>query len=167
MSDPKEDWFTNVENLKPVRGGRRAATLNSVAKNAFHVTDKEAEAKFRENWEEAKKSEDPLGVFWHFCVWFDEHFPSGKPRLFYPMLYKICINYGNDGRYQHDERLLKLWVMLAENFPERGLAVFDFAYARGSLKTMAKFYVRWAEMYETLGKLALSNLLITRHFQAI
>lgn len=41
--------------------------------------------------------------------------------------------------------------MLAENFPERGLAVFDFAYNRGSCKTMAKFYVRWSEMYDNLG----------------
>jgi hypothetical protein len=73
MTDSSEDWFTNVENLKPVRGGRRAANLNSVAKNAFHVTDKEAEIKFRADWEEAKKSEDPLKVLWHYSVWFDEH----------------------------------------------------------------------------------------------
>lgn len=72
MAEPKEDWFTNVENLKPVRGGRRAATLNSVAKNDFHVTDKQAEDKFRADWQEAKKSDDPLEIFWQFSVWFDE-----------------------------------------------------------------------------------------------
>lgn len=146
QQEQKEDWFTNVENLKPIRGGRRAANLNSVANNDLRVTNKEAEEKFRADWEVALQSEDPLKDLWHYIIWFDEHFPAGKPHLLYPMLYKICTKFGTATRYQHDERLLKFWILLAENFPERGLAVFDFAYKRGSCNTMAKFYVRWSEV---------------------
>jgi hypothetical protein len=110
MDEIKEDWFTNVENLKPVRGGRRAATLDSVAKNEFHISDKKAEETFRTIWDIAKEADDPLDILWQYSIWFDEHFPSGKPKLFYPMLYKICTTYGSDSRYEFDERLLK-WVL--------------------------------------------------------
>lgn len=54
-------------------------------------------------------------------------------------------------RYENDERILKLWLKLAERFPERGLAVMDFAHRKGSCRQLANFYVRWSEMYEWSG----------------
>ena len=107
----------NVENLRPVRGGRRAKTLNAVARPSRHVTSGEAEAKFRADWEAAHATDDPLGALWQYVVWFDEQFPAGRASLLYPMLYKCCVTYGCDARYQHDERLLKFWSLLAESFP--------------------------------------------------
>ena len=114
-----EDWFTNVENLRPLRGGRRAGTLNEVARSSKLVANETAEAKFRVCWEEAQVSGelDPLEKLWQYVVWFDESFPSGRANLLYPMLYKICITYGRDERYQHDTRLLKFWTLLVESFP--------------------------------------------------
>lgn len=54
-------------------------------------------------------------------------------------------------RYKNDERIMKLWVKLAESFPESGLAVMEFAYTKGSCRELAKFYIRWSEMYQTIG----------------
>lgn len=46
---------------------------------------------------------------------------------------------------------MKLWVKLAESFPESGLAVMEFAYTKGSCRELAKFYIRWSEMYQAIG----------------
>lgn len=70
MNDSNDDWFTNVENIKPLRGGRRAATLNSVAKAINNVSNREAEDKFRAAWESAKQSADPLDIFRQYSIWF-------------------------------------------------------------------------------------------------
>uniref|UniRef100_A0A914DUG1 BUB1 N-terminal domain-containing protein n=1 Tax=Acrobeloides nanus TaxID=290746 RepID=A0A914DUG1_9BILA len=145
-----DDWFANVENLRPLRGGRRAHTLNEFSRGP-KVSPKDAEAKFRQCLNEAKSLADPLSAMCDYLVWFEEHFPSGKPSVLYPMLYKICTIYGIMSRYENDERILKLWLKLAESFPERGLAVMDFAHAKGSCRQMANFYVRWSEMYEMSG----------------
>ncbi|KAI6173838.1 Mitotic checkpoint serine/threonine-protein kinase BUB1 beta [Aphelenchoides besseyi] len=144
-------YVSTIQNLRPVRGGRRAATLNAICTRLGGLSNKEAEEKFRSEWLNAYQSSDPLSVLWKFVTWFDENYPSGRPMLLYPMLYKICTTFGCDDRYQHDERLLKFWILLTDNFPERGLAVFDFAYNQGSLRTMAKFYVKWSEMYDAFG----------------
>lgn len=145
----EQDWFANVENLRPVRGGRRGAALQLSSRK---VSPREAEERFRQEFDLAQQSSDPLATLHSFLCWFRESFPSGKPSLLYPMLYKVCVTYGNDERFQQDERLLKFWTELAENFPERGLAVMDFAYSRGSCREMAKFYVRWADMYDSMSE---------------
>jgi hypothetical protein len=54
--------------------------------------------------------------------------------------------------YKNDERLLKLWLNLAENFPESGLAVMEFAFSKGSCRQLAKFYINWSRMYQSIGK---------------
>lgn len=74
-----------------------------------------------------------------------------QPSVLYPMLYKICSMFGIIPRYENDERILKLWLKLAERFPQRGLAVMDFAHTKGSCRQLANFYVRWSEMYEMSG----------------
>jgi hypothetical protein len=61
-----------------------------------------------------------------YVSWFEEHFPSGKQKYFYPILYKICTTFCTMDTYKNDERLLKLWLKLAENFPESELAVMEF-----------------------------------------
>lgn len=152
MPEDNPDWFANIENIKPIRGGRAASSLNSLARSSTKVSAREAEDKFRAEFDKAQTSEDPLALMHGYLHWFQRSFPSGKPSLLYPILYKICTTYGNDERYQHDERLLKMWMELAESFPERGLAVMDFAFTRGSLREMAKFYVRWSEMYDNMSK---------------
>lgn len=88
----EEDWFDNVENLRPLRGGRRAETLNEIASGALRTSAEDAEKKFREDFEAASQREDPLAVLWNFSNWFEEHFPSGKHRVFYPILYKVYLN---------------------------------------------------------------------------
>ncbi|KAI6243884.1 BUB1 N-terminal domain-containing protein [Aphelenchoides fujianensis] len=90
MPELPEDFLANVENLRPVRRGRRAATLGALCSRQTTVTNREAEEKFRAEWQKADDDPDPLAVLWHFVTWFDEHFPSGRPSLLYPMLYKIC-----------------------------------------------------------------------------
>lgn len=70
----EEDWFENVENLRPLRGGRRAETLNEVARGTNKITIEDAERKFRSDIEEAQKSEDPLSVIWAYTSWLDVNF---------------------------------------------------------------------------------------------
>lgn len=67
------------------------------------------------------------------------------------MLYQILTKYGTDNRYRNDERIMKLWLRLADNFPERGFAVMQLACSRGSCKQLAKFYIFWSRMYEYSG----------------
>lgn len=85
----EEDWFDNVENLKPLRGGRRADTLNEIASGSLRISSEDAEKKFHEDFLAATKSDDPLGILWNYANWFEEHFPTGKNCLFYPILYKV------------------------------------------------------------------------------
>lgn len=99
----------------------------------------------------ASSQADPLESMYRFCSWFEEHFPSGKQKHFCPLLYKICTTYSVWETYQNDERLLKLWLKLTENFPESGLAIMEFAHAKGSCRQLAKFYVHWSEMYQSIG----------------
>jgi len=147
----KTDWFDNIENFRPLRGGRRATTLIEVSTSTNQYTIEEAERKFLTDFEQAEKSEDPLEIMWRYTCWFEEHFLSGKQKYFYPILYKICTRYSYFDCYKNDERILKLWIKLAENFPESGLAVMELAFLRSSCRQISKFYIRWSEMYQMIG----------------
>nr|CAD2153793.1 unnamed protein product [Meloidogyne enterolobii] len=145
-----QQWFDNVENFRPLRGGRRGDTLNKVISSISKISVDEAEKKFQKELLEAEKQEDPLASMCTYVAWFEEHFPSGKRNFFYPILYKICVTYCNMDMYKNDERLLKIWLKLAENFPESSLAVMEFAYLKGSCRNLAKFYICWSEMYQSI-----------------
>lgn len=156
----KDDWFENVENFRPLRGGRRAETLNEVASGTNRITNLYAEKKFAEYFEASKLNhEDPLSEMCKFVLWFEEYFPSGKYRLFYPMLYKICTTFCTLPQYKNDERMLKLWLKLAASFPESGFAVMEYAFTKGSCRELAKFYIRWSEMYE-FARMFLKSIII-------
>jgi hypothetical protein len=119
----------------------------------FQITVEEAERKFLKEFANAATKEDPLDSMSQYVTWFEEHFPSGKQKYFYPILYKICTTYGPMNNYKNDERLLKIWMKLVENFPESGLAVMEFAFTKDSCRQLAKFYINWSEMYQSFGKL--------------
>ncbi|KAI1716357.1 mad3/BUB1 homology region 1 domain-containing protein [Ditylenchus destructor] len=53
--------------------------------------------------------------------------------------------------YKNDDRILKLWIKLAESFPESGFAVMEFAFTKGSCRQMASFYIQWSNMYQAVG----------------
>lgn len=149
----QNDWFENVENFRPLRGGRKADTLNQVASGMKKTTNLEAEKKFKECFAASECNiEDPLSEMCKFVLWFEEHFPSGNYRTFYPMLYKICTTFCIMPQYRNDERILKLWLKLAASFPESGFAMMEFAFTKGSCRELAKFYIRWSEMYEFVCK---------------
>ncbi|KAI1716356.1 hypothetical protein DdX_07403 [Ditylenchus destructor] len=58
-----DDWFDNVENIKPLRGGRKGDTLNEVSRCTNKYSAEQAEEKFRTELENARKTEDdPLSV---------------------------------------------------------------------------------------------------------
>jgi hypothetical protein len=141
------DWYDNVENIRPVRGGHSSAAVMAAA-TARTVSVNEAREKFAKAFEEAQTAEDPLSVLIKFVKWFDDHFLSGKTSVLHPMLYQILTKYGTEERYRNDERIMKLWLRLADNFPERGFAVMQLACSRGSCKELAKFYIFWSRMYE-------------------
>lgn len=42
-----DDWFDNVENIKPLRGGRKGDTLNEVSRCTNKYSAEQAEEKFR------------------------------------------------------------------------------------------------------------------------
>ncbi|KAH7694938.1 Mitotic checkpoint serine/threonine-protein kinase BUB1 beta, partial [Aphelenchoides avenae] len=171
--EEEEDWLDNIENMMPLRGGRTAAALKTTA-HRVTVTDEEAEEKFRQDFAKAlalveersitteqatpssseqqeETGDDALGLMCQYTLWFDEHFPSGKTHLFFPICYRICNTFATIDRFRDDERLMKLWVRLADNFPERATAVMDFAYSKGSCRRLAGFYIRWSKMYEAMG----------------
>lgn len=62
--------------------------------------------------------------------------------------------------------MLKLWLKLADAFPESGLAVMRFAFTRGSCRQLAKFYIRWSEAYQSIGTstIAYRYLHLTIHY---
>uniref|UniRef100_A0A1I8BAS9 BUB1 N-terminal domain-containing protein n=1 Tax=Meloidogyne hapla TaxID=6305 RepID=A0A1I8BAS9_MELHA len=145
-----QQWFDNVENFRPLRGGRRGDTLNKVITSISKISVEEAEKKFQKELSEASQHDDPLALMCGYVSWFEEHFPSGKRKFFYPILYKICVTYCNMDIYKNDERLLKIWLKLAENFPESSLAIMEFAYLKGSCRNLAKFYICWSELYQSI-----------------
>lgn len=158
MSDQKEesrefDWFDNVENIRPLRGGRPASAVLAMASGP-KITVEEAKQKFETEFQNADNSDDPLGVMMKFVNWYQWNIPSGLVHVLQPMVYKIVTKYGTTPRYRNDERTLKLWLILADNFPERGFAVMELACSRGSCKEMAKFYIFWSKMYEYAGLLS-------------
>uniref|UniRef100_A0A914XX10 BUB1 N-terminal domain-containing protein n=1 Tax=Panagrolaimus superbus TaxID=310955 RepID=A0A914XX10_9BILA len=141
------DWFDNIENIRPTRSGHSAAAVLAAA-TAPVVTINEAREKFTNAMKEAETAVDPLTTMVQFVKWFDDHFLSGKTSVLHPMLYQILTKYGTERRYRNDERIMKLWLRLADNFPERGFAVMQLACSRGSCKELAKFYIFWSRMYE-------------------
>ncbi|KAF7631037.1 BUB1 N-terminal domain-containing protein [Meloidogyne graminicola] len=145
-----QQWFDNVENFCPLRGGRRGETLNKVISSTSKISVDEAEKKFQKELSEAAQQEDPLASMCNYVSWFEEHFPSGKRKFFYPILYKICVTYCSMDIYKNDERLLKIWLKLTENFPESSLAVMEFAFTKGSCRNLAKFYICWSHMYQSI-----------------
>ena len=74
--------------------------------------------------------DDPLEHLCKYGSWFEENFPSGEQKFFFPILYKICTEFSSMECYKNDERLMKLWFKLSENFPESGLAVMELAFHR-------------------------------------
>ncbi|KAL3098058.1 hypothetical protein niasHT_027603 [Heterodera trifolii] len=145
-----EDWFDNVENLRPIRGGRRADTLNDIATGKAKISIERAEQKFLTEFANASKGSDPLEPMYRFTIWFEEHFPSGKQKHFCQFLYKICTTYCLMNAYKNDDRLMKLWLKLTENFPESGFAIMEFAFSKGSCRQLAKFYIHWSTMYQSI-----------------
>ena len=145
------DWYDNIENIRPVRGGHSAASVMAAA-SAPPLTVTEAREKFHNSLKEAGSACDPLAVLISFIKWFDDHFLSGKVSVLHPMLYQILTKYGTEPRYRNDERIMKLWLRLADNFPERGFAVMQLACSRGSCRELAKFYIFWSKMYEYAGE---------------
>ena len=143
------DWMDNMENMRPLRGGRPAAAV--LASASPNVTIEEAKQKFEDEFANADKMEDPLDVMIKFVHWFQWNIPSGRVDILQPMVYRILAKYGTDPRYRNDERTMKLWLTLADNFPERGFAVMELACSRGSCRELAKFYIFWSKMYEYAG----------------
>jgi hypothetical protein len=64
------DWFENVENLRPLREGRRAGTLNEVSRAERHRLVGEAG---RSRVEE-RSDGDALKIMWEYVCWFEEKY---------------------------------------------------------------------------------------------
>uniref|UniRef100_A0A0K0ERE8 BUB1 N-terminal domain-containing protein n=1 Tax=Strongyloides stercoralis TaxID=6248 RepID=A0A0K0ERE8_STRER len=145
----EEKWMSNRENIIPLKGGRSMKILNSVLNQS--ITTKEAEEKFEVAFEESKNSDDPLSIIWDYIKWFENIFPTGKQKTLFPLLWRSVSYYSNCQDYENDERLVKLWLKLCDNYPTRSLAILECAFTKGVGRYSALFYISWAEIYETWG----------------
>ncbi|CEF61745.1 Mitotic checkpoint serine/threonine-protein kinase BUB1 beta [Strongyloides ratti] len=144
-----KEWMSSRENIIPLKGGRSMKILNSVLSNS--ITIKEAEKKFEFIFEESKKNKDPLSIIWDYIKWFENIFPTGKQKTLFPMLWRSVNFYSNSHEYENDERLIKLWIKLCDNYPTRSLAIFECAFTKGVGRYSALFYISWSEVYEVWG----------------
>lgn len=125
--------------------------INSIFSGA-KVDASVAEQRFKEQFEKAAQSDDPLGICVDFAEWFEEQFPTGKQSLLIPMLTKMINTFGYLEQYRNDRRMLKLWLKLSESKTDVSSAVlFERAYLAGCCRELAEFYVRWAELRECAG----------------
>jgi len=70
---------------------------NTICYNNHRVTVKEADDKFREAMAIASTASespisDPLAIAWDYVCWFEEKFPSGKRKMFYPILVRDSVS---------------------------------------------------------------------------
>uniref|UniRef100_A0A7E4UUI4 BUB1 N-terminal domain-containing protein n=1 Tax=Panagrellus redivivus TaxID=6233 RepID=A0A7E4UUI4_PANRE len=144
------DWLDNVENIRPSRTGLSAAAVIAAgnANNEAAITIEAAQAKFTEAFAIADTTKDPLEMMMIYFRWFKDNFPAYRADVLQPMLYQVVTSYGTLPRYKNDDRIMKLWLQMADNFPERGFAVMELAFSRGSCRGIAKFFIAWARMYE-------------------
>uniref|UniRef100_A0A0N5C1J9 BUB1 N-terminal domain-containing protein n=1 Tax=Strongyloides papillosus TaxID=174720 RepID=A0A0N5C1J9_STREA len=145
----EEDWMLNRENIIPLKSGRSMKILNSVLSKS--ITIEEAEKKFEISFEESKSHEDPLSVIWEYIKWFENVFPTGKQKTLFPLLWKSVNYYSNFEELENDERLVKLWLKLCDNYPTRSLAILECAFTKGVGRYCASFYISWSEIYEAWG----------------
>ncbi|VDN42447.1 unnamed protein product [Gongylonema pulchrum] len=76
MSDPSpHEWELNRENIRPLRGGRKADCLTTVA---VGVSEQKCEAqkRFEGTLEAAKNSDNPLDMLLDYVTWFEQSFPT-------------------------------------------------------------------------------------------
>uniref|UniRef100_A0A0N4ZP93 BUB1 N-terminal domain-containing protein n=1 Tax=Parastrongyloides trichosuri TaxID=131310 RepID=A0A0N4ZP93_PARTI len=145
----EETWMSNRENIVPLKGGRSMKLLTSSLEKS--VTIEEAEKKFEDVFEESKNSKDPLSVIWKYVRWFENIFPSGKQKTLYPLLWRSVNYYSNFENLENDDRLIKLWLKLCDNYPTRSLAILECAFTKGVGRLSSFFYISWAEIYEAWG----------------
>ncbi|OZC12248.1 hypothetical protein X798_00769 [Onchocerca flexuosa] len=149
MTDTAEhEWELNRENIRPLRSGRKVKSINDVFAGD-KITMIEAEKRFEKDFEKAKVSDNPLDICLHYVIWFEEHFPTGKPSYLFSILTRIINTFGYREEFLNDERMLKFWMKLIENKSDANVdTFFERAYLAGCCRRLAKFYVRWAEIRE-------------------
>ncbi|KAK0397625.1 hypothetical protein QR680_002196 [Steinernema hermaphroditum] len=146
------EWELNRENIRPLRSGRHVSSLRQLAARN-HVDIKDAQERFQNMYSNEVNGDDPLAEFYEYVCWFEETFPSGRQNILYPIIWKIVRRFATDDRYRDEDRMLKLWFKLAENCYERCFPIISYAFDKKCCTKMAKFYVRWAELYECCGDL--------------
>uniref|UniRef100_A0A158Q8N6 BUB1 N-terminal domain-containing protein n=1 Tax=Elaeophora elaphi TaxID=1147741 RepID=A0A158Q8N6_9BILA len=163
MNDVAEhEWELCRENIRPLRSGRRVKSLNSVF-GGVKINIIEAEKRFENDFEQAKTSDNPLDIFLHYIIWFEEHFPTGKQSHLFSMLTRIINTFGYREEFLNDERMLTFWIKLIENKSNANVdTFFERAYLAGCCRRLAKFYVRWAEIRENLHDINGARLVLKR-----
>ncbi|TKR81512.1 hypothetical protein L596_015372 [Steinernema carpocapsae] len=143
------EWELNRENIRPLRSGRHAASLQHIGSRPT-VSAREAQERFQELFDKDDEEEDPLKPFYDYVCWFEETFHSGRQNIFYPILWKIVRRFATTERYRNEQRMLKLWFKLADNCPERCFPIIAYAFDKHCCTKMAQFYVRWAQLFECI-----------------
>ncbi|GMR53552.1 hypothetical protein PMAYCL1PPCAC_23747 [Pristionchus mayeri] len=172
MSENNDDafeWELNRENIQPLRKGRHASAVTSSRPLSASARALQAEEKMNEVlsiFEEEGGSADLLSTVLSFIAWFENHIMIGKQKLLYEFLWKCVNKLTSQERYVNDERILTVWIKLAENSLGNDCNIFDHANSIGSLKRMAKFYVEWSMACESRSQWAEARRCIERGMKA-
>ncbi|CAP31565.1 Protein CBR-SAN-1 [Caenorhabditis briggsae] len=152
--DSDNDWDRYSENVRPTRRGRKIDAL--MRKPEEVVTEATAREKldnlFKELQEAGDSTEkDEIQMILEFCSWFEEKLAIGSHKLYYELLWKVISRPGFLEQYKEDERMLKIWEIMADNSAGHAHDIYQFAISRQSLIKCAALYARWSQCVELAG----------------
>ncbi|KAI8099628.1 Mad3/BUB1 homology region 1-domain-containing protein [Halteromyces radiatus] len=152
-SIPKfEDVENNLENIQPLKGGRRARAL--VASSL--ATDDERQRMiqqerdcFASKLEKLDDMDDPLDVYVRHLQWTIQMFPEGQNHesQLVDLLEQVTNKFQDDPRYILDPRYLNCWMEYAK-WTDDPKDVFLFLKKKGIGQNLALFYEQYAFLYE-------------------
>ncbi|ORZ25798.1 Mad3/BUB1 homology region 1-domain-containing protein [Absidia repens] len=157
LSIPKlEDFGSNLENIQPLKGGRRAHTLVTLSQQ----TDEERQsmieqvrASFAKELEQLDDMDDPLEVYVRHLQWTLQTFPQGNNHesQLVDLLQQASHAFKDDPRYTSDPRYLKCWLEYAKCVDD-AKDVFVFLAKKGIGQNLALFYEQYSILFESREK---------------
>lgn len=152
QSIPKmEDFENNLENIQPLKGGRRAHALLALSQKTEdekRCMIESEKARFENELKHLDEVDDPLNVYLQYLRWTIETFPAGNNREseLTDLLERASFAFQNDSQYASDARYLRCWLEYAKLVDSK--QVFVHLAKLGIGQDLALYYEQYSLFYE-------------------
>ncbi|KAM6579958.1 hypothetical protein CsatA_003732 [Cannabis sativa] len=154
------EWELFKENVRPLKRGRKIATLNEALKSQTSNFHKDSLLHQRKKLIEAiddYSGDDPLHPWLQCIKWVQEAFPSGGDSSGLVVIYEQCVRtFWHSDRYKDDLRYLKVWLEYAQNCSDAEI-IYSFLDTNEIGKTHASYYISYARHMESKNKMKMAN----------